>query len=135
MLRMADSPTTRVRRATNLEGWVFGIVERRTGPVSHDLHGWIDAILMAGDGCDVGEGDPTLWGLQITSASNRSSRRKKMRANHLLPFWLADGTRGAALVTTGTRKRGGKPVPMIRWTTFTLTPGGELLEDDRWIEG
>ena len=129
---MADSPTTRVRRAAQLEGWIWGNVETRvTKFLTRDLWNWADALLLAGEGCEVEPGEPTLWAVQVTSASNRSSRRKKMRASSTLPLWLADGTRGAALITTGQRK--GRDV--IRWTTFTLTPGGELVEDDRWIEG
>ena len=135
---MADSPTTRVRRAAQLEGWIWGNVETRQGPISRDLWGWADALLLAGEGCEpepcpygLDQSPPTLIAVQVTSSSNRSSRRKKMRGSTTLPLWLADGTRGGALITTGQRK--GRDV--IRWTTFTLTPGGELLEDDRWIEG
>ena len=131
-LNMADSPTVRVRRHAQSKGWVYGNAETRQGPISRDLWGWADGLLLAGDGCEVPAGEPTLIAVQITSASNRSSRRRKMLASSTLRLWLADGTRGAALTTTGTRKG----VKVIRWTTFTLPPGGgDLIETDEWIEG
>ena len=132
MAAMADSPTVRVRRHAQSKGWVYGNAETRQGPISRDLWGWADGLLLAGDGCEVAAGEPTLIAVQITSSSNRSSRRRKMLASSTLRLWLADGTRGAALTTTGTRKG----VKVIRWTTFTMPPdGGELIETDEWIEG
>jgi len=128
---MADSPTTRVRRAANLEGWIWGNVETRQGPISRDLFGVFDAVLLATHECDLAPGAPTLIAVQVTSASNRSSRLRRLRESKTLPVWLADGTRGAALTTTGT-KRG---VDLIRWTTLTLDEDGGLVEEDRWIEG
>ena len=133
MLSMPDSPTVRVRRYAQSKGWLYGNVETQRGPrVKVDLWGWADGLLLAGDGCEVQPGEPTLIAVQITSSSNRSSRRKKLLASSTLRLWLADGTRGAALTTTGTWKG----VKVIRWTTFTIPPdGGELTETDEWIEG
>ena len=132
MLSMPDSPTVRVRRYAQSKHFIFGNAETRQGPITRDLWGWCDFLLLAGDGCEVQPGEPTLIACQCTSQSNRSSRRKKMLASSTLRLWLADGTRGAALTTTGTRKG----VKVIRWTTFTLPPdGGELIETDEWIEG
>ena len=133
MLSMPESPTVRVRRYAQSKGWLYGNVETQRGPrVKVDLWGWADGLLLAGDGCEVQPGEPTLIAVQITSSSNRSSRRKKLLASSTLRLWLADGTRGAALTTTGTRKG----VKVIRWTTFTMPPdGGELIETDEWIEG
>ena len=131
MLSMADSPTRRVKRYAESMGWIWGNVETRQGPISRDLWGWADALLLAGHGCDVGPGNPTLIAVQVTSSSNRSSRRRKMLESDTLALWLADGTRGAVLATTGVR--GGQP--MIRWTTFTLPDEGEIIESDQWIQG
>ena len=132
MLSMADSPTRRVKRYAESMGWIWGNVETRvTKFLTRDLWNWADALLLAGHGCDVGPGNPTLIAVQVTSSRNRSSRRRKMLESDTLALWLADGTRGAVLATTGVR--GGQP--MIRWSTFTLSDEGEIIETDQWIQG
>ena len=138
MLSMPDSPTVRVRRYAQSKHWLYGNVETQRGPrIKVDLyHAW-DFLLLAGDGCEVPAGEPTLVAVQVTSASNRSRRWKRLASNNTVPHWLADGTRGGALVTTGTKKpRGGKPIKVIRWTTLGLSPSGELVQvRDDWYEG
>ena len=125
---MADSPTKRVKRVAAERHFVVADCESKRGRFTYDAFGFGDLMLLAGPECDE---VPTLIMVQVTSASNRSSRKNRMLQRDVvnLRLWLADGTRGAALITTG--HRGGA---WMRWTTMTLDDDGEIVESDEWIE-
>ena len=128
IFRMADSPTKRTKAIAAQRHFVAADCESKRGRFTYDAFGWGDLLLLAGPECDE---SPTLIMVQVTSASNRSSRRSRMLQRDVVNvrLWLADGTRGAALITTG--HRGGA---WTRWTTMSLDEDGAIVETDEWIE-
>ena len=122
--KKSKSPVRRFRDVFQ-EEYLIGNVESRKGRfISEDLYGWGDLLLLPLDG-----GAPLVL-VQVTSSSNRASRRKRIVEAESLPIWLADGSRAAWLATTGAKVRALESRPVIRVTTFTLGIGGALIETD-----
>ena len=128
--KKSKSPVRRFRDLFQ-EEYLIGNVESRKGRfISEDLYGWGDLLLLPLDG-----GAPLVL-VQVTSSSNRASRRRRIVESESLPIWLADGGRSAWLATTGAKKRRGEESrPVIRVTTFTLGIGGAIIETDQWYDG
>lgn len=128
--RKSKSPVRRFRDLFG-EAYLIGNVESRRGRfISEDLYGWGDLLLLPLDG-----GAPLVL-VQVTSSSNRASRRRRIIESESLPIWLADSSRAAWLATAGAKKqRGQEPRPVIRVTTFTLGIGGAIIEADQWYDG
>jgi len=129
--KKSKSPVRRFRDLFQ-ESYLIGSVESRRGRfISEDLYGWGDLLLLPLDG-----GAPLVL-VQVTSSSNRASRRRRIVESESLPIWLADSSsRAAWLATTGTKtKRGQDSRPVIRVTTFTLGIGGAIIETDQWYDG
>lgn len=69
------TPTTLTVRALTDAGYVAGIVERRAGPNTHDLFGFIDVLAIRGD---------EVVAVQCTDATNVAARVRKIAdAEHL----------------------------------------------------
>lgn len=70
------TPSTRSLRKLEAEGWTVDTVERRVGPVTHDLFGFIDLLAVRGD---------TTLAVQVTTSSNLAARIKKIADAATLP--------------------------------------------------
>ena len=131
--KKSKSPVRRFRDVFQ-EEYLIGNVESRKGRfISEDLYGWGDLLLLPLDG-----GAPLILA-QITSQSNRASRRARMVGPCLanLELWLADSSsRAAWLATTGAKVWGQDSRPVIRVTDFRLCPEtGAIIETDQWYDG
>ena len=122
--RRSRTPTARVVAAFS-SSHIWASTESKRGLCTFDAYGIFDGLLLPVDG------SAPLVAVQVTSASNRSSRLRRLRESDVLPVWIADGSRAAWLAVTGTRKRSGQePRPVIRITVFTPGIGGALIETD-----
>ena len=132
--KKSKSPVRRFRDLFG-EAYLIGNVESRKGRfISEDLYGWGDLLLLPYE--NPGKCRKPLVLVQVTSSSNRASRRRRIIESESLPIWLADRSRAAWLATAGTKKkRGQEPTPVIRVTTFTLGIGGAIIEADQWYDG
>lgn len=68
---MSHSPTSRTLALLREWDWIAGVVERRQGPKTVDLFGWIDILAL-----DTENG--LTVGIQVTSGSNHSTRKCKV---------------------------------------------------------
>ena len=129
--KKSKSPVRRFRDLFQ-EEYLIGNVESRKGRfISEDLYGWGDLLLLPLDG-----GAPLVL-VQVTSSSNRASRRRRIVESDSLPIWLADSSsRAAWLATTGAKVWGQDSRPVIRVTDFRLCPEtGAIIETDQWYDG
>lgn len=85
---MPAGPTQRTLALLRNAGYMAAVVERWNAhsKVRQDLFGWIDVVAVRPD-------KPGVLGVQCTSASNLSSRVKKILAADTAYPWLAAGNR------------------------------------------
>lgn len=103
---MASSPTQRTLKKLRDDGWHATVVERWNphAKIRQDLFGFIDVLGL----CE----DRGLIGIQATSASNKSSRVKKILGTPLAKTWVAAGNQ---LEVWGWVKRKAPDSNRIKW--------------------
>lgn len=93
------SPTSRTKKWLEKNGYAAAIVERWNPHafIRQDMFGFIDMVAI--------DGKTPVWGLQVTSTGNMSSRIKKSQESPNLALWCGSGARFSVL---GWSKKGGK---------------------------
>lgn len=91
-----SSPTQRTLKKLRQDGYIVEVVERwnQYAGIRQDLFGVIDVV-------GVHAAFPGVLGVQTTSASNMSARRKKILASHEAHVWVQAGN---TLVIHGWKK-------------------------------
>lgn len=94
----AQSPTARSRAELEARGYLVGLVEQRVPHtnITRDLFGMFDLVAIR---------DGETCGVQVTSASNRASRVRKITESALLPQVREAGWR-VLVHSWGKRKAG-----------------------------
>lgn len=83
---MASSPTSRTLKYLRDRGYTCEVVERwnQWAKVRQDLFGVIDVVAL-------GPGIPGVIGVQTTTLSNMSARRKKLLESPKAKLWVLSG--------------------------------------------